>query len=286
MSHIVFTLEVELECGIGIRSDRGTGAFGTSQANKEASMGRMFPFVTVLAMLCVVAGVFAGEPKPLYDGRLSLPPSPIAPSYTALLKERILPAARQFWQEQEEIATCIIGEEPVAMDIAQGSFTRADSRQQALLYRFCQTGHNRALNGIAVIENDRMVAHILYSGGWDNAIGAMPDLNGNGLSEIVLACGGTNMGQTWKSMAIIEATARGVTAFGRKQIYSDNCGVADTGGKAQAGRLSVKPGKTPLYFRDGFVNTGVCRGVGEWKKFEVRKPIFLDADETEYSLIQ
>jgi hypothetical protein len=143
-----------------------------------------------------------------------------------------------------------------------------------------------ALNGIAVIENDRVVAHILYAGGWDNAIGTMPDLNGDGLAEIVLASGGTNMGQTWKSMAILGIGETGLASFGRTQTYLDNCGTGQKDCKAQAWRLSVKSGAPPVFFRESFVNAGACQGAGDWKKAHSLGKVSLEPDETEYSLIK
>jgi hypothetical protein len=38
--------------------------------------------------------------------------------------------------------------------------------------------HNMARNGIALIEHGQVVAHIVYEGGCDHAIGAMPGLWG------------------------------------------------------------------------------------------------------------
>jgi hypothetical protein len=246
----------------------------------------LLSFLFVLGVLCIAVGVPAQEARPIFDGRLLLKPTILPAPESALFKNEVLPAAKKFWEDQEELANCMPAGEACAVDMAKGSFTHAGSSQQALLYRYCQTGHGMALNGIAVFENGRVVAHILYAGGWDNAIGTMPDLNGDGLSKIVLAAGGTNMGQTWKSMAIIGIGESGVTPFGRIQTYIDNCGTGQKDGKARAWRLLVKPGSPQLFFRESFVNTGVCQGAGEWKKTQSLGKVSLDPDEIEYTLIK
>lgn len=248
-------------------------------------MKHVFVFLFVLGALCEASGVGAQDIRPVFDGRLQLKPSVLSASESVLFKSEVLPAARKYWQGQDEFASCMV-EDPRALDVAKGSFTRAGSSQRALLYRYCETGHAMALNGIAVIENERVVAHVLYAGGWDNAIGTMPDLNGDGLSELVLASGGTNMGQTWKSMAIIGMNGGGVTPFGRTQTYLDTCGTGQKDGKAQAWRLSVKAGAPPVFFRESFVNTGACQGAGDWKKAQSAVKVALEPDETEYNLIK
>lgn len=70
-------------------------------------------------------------------------------------------------------------------DRVEGSFTRADARQQAYLYRYSST------NGLVITEQDEVVAH--YSGDPGDyahfiASHRAPDLNDDGLDEIVLVC--------------------------------------------------------------------------------------------------
>lgn len=242
-------------------------------------------FILLLSHPAVPENAFTQSLKLIYDGRLSLAPTKLFPSEEALMKEKILPAARNLWHEQESDLVCAPGFEATALDSARGSFTRPKSDQRAILYRYCETGHNMALNGIAIIENAQVVTHIVYEGGWDNSIGAMPDLNGNGLSGILVASGGTNQGVTWKSISIIEISGNRVTKFGQTETYSDNCGVGEKNGKAEACRLFVKVGKTPVFYREAFVNKGVCDG-GTWTKSGTPGQISLKEDETEYQFIK
>ncbi len=224
------------------------------------------------------AAQYTKDPRRIYDGRLSPKPGIILPSEQALLKQAAIPAARQ-WQKQSD-SICTGNPEASGIDAALGSFTRPASVQRAILYRYCMTGHNKAVNGIAVIENGRLVAHIVYEGGWDNAIGAIPDLNGNGRSEIILASGGTNQGITWKSIAIIEFNEESVARFGRIQTFSDNCGVNENC-RVEACRLSVKNGREPVFYREDFLKT-----LNAWGKPGPSRQISLDKDEIEYQIVK
>ena len=230
---------------------------------------------------------FAQDSKPFYDARLALHATKLSDSEEKLLQGKVVSAARNNWHEQEEDQACEEGIQPFAIDITRGSFTKPESDQKAILYRYCSTGHNTALNGIAVIENDRVVSHIAYEGGWDNAIGSLPDINGNGRSEILVASGGTNQGETWGSVSILELSdSIVVTKFGHTTTYSDDCGKGGKTCKSEAYRLSVKPGKTPVFYREAFVGKGAGNGAASWKKSEALKPISLEEDEIEYQFIR
>jgi len=247
---------------------------------------RLILFIAILMGLIAPVEAPAQNWKPIYDGRLILKQTRPSSSEGILMQESVLPAARKTWHEQESDRLCTAGFEAAAIDIVRGSFTRPESDQKAILYRYCETGNNMALNGIAVIENAQVVAHVLYEGGWDNAIGALPDINGNGLSEIVVATGGTNMGETWEAISIIEVSGSGVMKFGQTKTRSDNCGADEKHGKAEACRLSVKVGSTPIVCRETFVNDGFCGGTGKWRKSGDQKQISLEEDEIEYELIK
>jgi hypothetical protein len=246
-------------------------------------------FALLLAIMSLpVAPVSAParDVKAIYDGRLSLKPGKLSPSEDALMKEKILPAARKLWDEQEFDGACTPGFDASAVDVARGSFTKPGSDQKAILYRYCMTGHNRALNGIAVIEGDRIAAHIIYEGDWSNAVGALPDLNGNGLSEILIAAGGTNQGENWGVISVIEISGSNITTFGTTETYSDNCGTSKGNCGFEAYRISVKAGKTPVFYREAFSGKEVHGGADAWKKSGALKEISLKNDEVEYQLIE
>lgn len=258
---------------------------------KEKASATTFNAVSILLLISALSLFTAAQIasaqdlKPIYDGRLSLNPTRLTPSEETLLKEKILPAAAALWHEQESGSVCTPGFEATAFDIAKGSFTRPNSVQSAILYRYCATGHNMALNGIAVVENGKTIAHIVYEGCWDEAVGAMPDLNGDGLSEILLASGGTNQGVTWRSISIIGLSGDAVTKFGKTQVYLDDCGAGQKNCRSEAFKLSVKVGKAPVFFREIFVNRGAPDGAA-WVKSGAPGRISLEADDIDYQVIR
>jgi hypothetical protein len=243
-------------------------------------------FLAFLAVLVVPVHAPAQDAKPIFDGRLTLKPTRLSSSEESLMKDRVLTAARKAWHERERDSDCEAGFKPTALDIAPGSFTKPKSDQKAILYTYCTVGHDMDLNGIAVIENGRVVAHIVYEGGQDRAIGALPDIDGNGLAEILVATGGTNQGVSWETISIIELAGSEITEFGQTGTSSDNCGIDEKNGKAKANRISVKPGKTPAFYREAFVNSGSCDGAGTWRKSGVLAPISLEEDKVEYELLK
>jgi hypothetical protein len=233
----------------------------------------------LLALLALSAATLtAQEPRPIFDGRLNLKPTALTAAEQTLLRDRILPAARQAWKTRKE---CDAGTTGAALDVASGSFTRPKSDQRAILYTYCTVGHNMALNGIAVIEKGVVAAHAIYEGGNDHAIGALPDINGNGLSEILVVSGGTNQGVTWEVISILELGGAVVSRLGQTEAYSDDCGVNEESCTKKANRLSVRAGSLPAFFREVFVD----KGAGTWRLSGPRTPISLDRSATQYELV-
>jgi len=184
--------------------------------------------------------------REVYDGRAETKNSTASSSDVQVVRRFALPKARRFWRGN---AGC--DESFEVIGVASGSFTKTNTEQRAVLYRFCVTGHNFASNGIAIIEGGSMVAHIVYDGGEDYSIGALPDINGNGLSEIILGDGSTNQGYTTSVAILIEATPRVVKRWGIADVYEDNCGTMDEC-EMTAYKISVKPGPTPIFYREAY----------------------------------
>jgi alpha-tubulin suppressor-like RCC1 family protein len=230
-----------------------------------------------LLCLALTPIALAQAPKPIFDGRLTLQPGTLSAEQQAFLKRAIFPAARKEWHDQE--AECERGFQPQAVDVAHGAFTRPGAAQDAILYRYCTIGHDMALNGIAILQNGQLAAHVVYQGDESHAIGALPDINGDGISEIVLAGGSTNQGITSSWISILQLGAE-MTRFGHTQTYEDNCGVAEGNCRTTAWRISVKPGPAPGFFREAFAQDGKT-----WKRTAPLAALKLDADETEYQLL-
>lgn len=224
------------------------------------------------------SNAFAQELKPIFDARLTLSPAKISAAEEQIMKTRVLPAAKKLWEGE----ICDSGYRPI--DIASGSFTKPGSKQKAILYQFCEYGHNFARNGIAVIEGDKIVAHVVYEGAWDNAIGALPDINGNGLSEILISTGGTNQGETWSYVSIIELSGNTIRKFGTASVLSDTCGKDEKTGNITGVKLLVKTGAKPFFYKETFIQKD-CAG-DKWTMSKGRMPVALEKSEIVYRYIK
>lgn len=136
---------------------------------------------------------------------------------------------------------------------ADGAFTKPKAAQRAVLYELCRSGRSFGIGGIVVIENGKIVLHYTYGeNGLDSGIAALPDINQNGLSEIVLIGGGSGQGYSAGTVEIIEMTPRGVQFFGSAETYGDDYGTVKPKTSATAYKVSVQKGRTPIYFRETY----------------------------------
>src|SRR5262249_42885034 len=217
------------------------------------------------------------ELRLIYDARRIPDQGKVSNIEKAILEREIHPIARRHWGK----CTDEFEGEFVVVDVAQGAFTRPQSNQKAFLYMFCHTAHLFAQNGIAVLEDERIVAHLVYDGGTDNQVGALPDIDGNGLSEILIHGGGTTQGETFGGISIIELSQKGVRKFGETETYHDNCGVEENKGKKTAYRIYVRAGTTPAFYREAFVSN--CSGQKESRsRSAASKQIAMSKDEIKY----
>lgn len=222
--------------------------------------------------------------RPIFDARLILKKTKASSREIALLKREIEPAAAKLWKKRGK--DCDEPELEV-IDVAHGSFTKPSSTQKAVLYKYCTTGHNFALNGIAILENNHIAAHIMYDGAWDLAIGALPDINGNGLSEILVSTGGTSTGEIWGTVTIIEVAGNSIRKFGHMATYSSN-GPRETDENkivTNVCRLWVKPGPKPVFYRETFREKTNTKH-SKWAKTGKSRKAKLDTDKSEYYLTE
>jgi hypothetical protein len=220
----------------------------------------------------------AREFRVVFDGRETVQPAKASADELALLSREVLPVAERHWKGEGKECE----REFRVVDTAQGSFTRRGSKQKAFLYSYCVTGHNFGLDGIAVVEEGTVVAHIAYQGAWDMGLKALPDVNRNGLSEVMIVTGGINMGDLWQSVAVIEIDGRAVKKLGGTQTYDDDCKEEGGAGPANAYRILASPGTSPSFKRETYQRA--CDGK-KWKRTEI-SPLTLDEDEVEYEMIK
>lgn len=152
----------------------------------------------------------------------------------------------------------------VGKDFVEGSFTKPNSKQKAFAYSLCRgdgpTGPTPYfIGGILIVENGKLVANYVYSGESDYGIGSLPDINQNGLSEIILTSSFSNMGVSNNTIAIMETKADGLTALGSTIVYSEDVPEKMLADKTDeklysaAYDISVQTGKTPVFYRETYI---------------------------------
>jgi hypothetical protein len=160
------------------------------------------------------------------------------------------------------------------LNVVDGSFTRAKRAQRAFLYELCRSGRSFGIGGIIIVEGGKTVAHYTYGeNGLSSDIDVLPDINQNGLNELILIGWGTGQGYVSGAIEIVELAASGVKSFGIADTYSDDFG-ANENGTATAYAISAQKGKTPIYFRETYAQKDAD---ADWvltkksRKFSLRK---------------
>jgi hypothetical protein len=235
----------------------------------------------LLVMLTFVLGIVssAQQLRLLYDGTANVGvTTPVAKADQAIFKTQVLPDARRAWRSRQN--ECVGGWEgdPAIRGVAPGSFTKPNSQQKAILYNYCTPAHAYAFNGVAIVEAGRVVAHLAYQSDWQNDLKASPDINQNGLSEILLISGTTNQGTTWATVSPIELSDTSVHKFGFAEVYSDSCGNDERSG-GEAWKLSARIGAAPEFYQESYkrhCNQKV------WRRVKDSERIDLKGDGTEY----
>jgi hypothetical protein len=104
-------------------------------------------------------------------------------------------------------------------------------------------------------------------------MGVTPDLNQNGVSEIVLVGGSTNQGYTGSAIALYELQSGNLTYLGRTTTYSDNSGAVESDRvQATAYRISAQPSVNPTFLREIYEMRGNARS---WTLIQKSEPFSL-----------
>lgn len=240
--------------------------------------GRLFQILS-LSMIFGVGLLAAygqtGKSIPVFDGRddsESVPPA--VGEYDMIKKEvrkneSVIREATEITCEEDDFSSLDIS------GMASGSFTKPNAQQKAYLYELCRSGRAFGIGGIVVVENSQVIAHYVYGeNGLDADIAALPDINQNGFSEIMLIGGGTGQGYTHGAVEIIELTPGGVNSFGIADTYEDNFGTEDAKKSATAYKISALSGKPPVFFREAYTRKsyeGKWIPAGKSRKFSLRR---------------
>ena len=123
-----------------------------------------------------------------------------------------------------------------------------------------------------MLENGKVVASYIAEDG-DEASGArsLPDIDQDGINEVVLeVSGGMHQGSGGTGAELIEFTAAGLKSLGwfTEDEFSEN-------GPSIAYRVTAKPGKPPLFYRQKFTsrNEKKWNPAGKPVPFKLGKPL-------------
>jgi len=158
---------------------------------------------------------------------------------------------------------------PTYTGAVTGSFTRAGSKQTAVFYQFCETGNGLGWVGLAIIEKGKLVASFVQDSGWAFSIGRVPDVNRNGVDEVVLEFGGgMHQGEGGTGVSIYEFKDNKPVELG----WYQSAKITDTEATT-AWVLTAKPGKTPVFYLQKYLSKGndKWRRTGANKVYRLKK---------------
>lgn len=159
--------------------------------------------------------------KIIFDRRLNLEPDAALTTFERkAINDTVYWQAQRAWQQDQN---CDF--EPFQiLDAATGSFTRPRATQKAVLYRLCRYARQLGYGGLAILKNGRLVRHDVWNGGSEFALGKMPDLNRDGIEEVLVSFAGLNMGEMWMVMTIAQLGSKTAKLVKQFDAYHDNCG--------------------------------------------------------------
>ena len=130
-----------------------------------------------------------------------------------------------------------------------GSFTRAGAKEMILFYEYCQTGNGFGWNGLVLVENGKITGNFVSDGTWGVEIRKVADVNRNGLDEFTLEySGGLHQGGGGTGVDLMEFSNGVPVGMGWFQTSEFGQGPHD-----HSWKLTAKPGKVPVYYRQKFL---------------------------------
>jgi hypothetical protein len=243
--------------------------------------------LTPLAVALLSFGLVQAQQRslvPIYDARLNPKPGQATRADINLLKRQVLPKDRVYWNKDDLAKQCASSGEAFAVrDVAFGSFTRPKARQRALLYHHCWLpgpGWGYHFSGIAVLESNRVVAHVPFMGG-DERIGAYPDFDRNGCSELVTVESDIRMGIEYEWINVFELKGGERRELLELQTAQSNysSGVERPGQfDSRAARVYVQPGPRLTFYAEVFKDVNAARATGKpkWQRLTPIKALLIN----------
>lgn len=133
---------------------------------------------------------------------------------------------------------------------ANGSFSRPGSKQTLIFYQYCQTGNGFGWVGLVLIDGGKVAGSYISDASWTVGIGAVADLNKNGLDEFTLAySGGMHQGQGGVGVDLMEFSGgipKGIGWY-KAEEFADTESVA-------VWKLTAKTGTVPIFYKQKFIS--------------------------------
>ena len=206
--------------------------------------------IGILMVKIFLAGTVFAQAAIVIDDPVATPVKPVvSPADSALMERVVLPKARKNWSGNDACE-----EDYQVMGEASGAFSRPGAKQKLIFYQFCQTGNGLGNNGLVLIENGKVVGTYISESGWAMNLKALPDINQNGLNEFLLYySGGMHQGEGGIGVDIMEFSAGAVKGLGWFQSEGF------TEDDSWAYKVSVKKGKTPVFYREKYISKNDTR---------------------------
>lgn len=200
-------------------------------------------FSSIIVFFAFTTAMCAQQTIVINDPQTSATPATVGAADESLIKQSVLPKARKLWTSE----TCEEAFNPVAA--VTGAFTRAGAKQTLVFYEYCQTGNGFGNNGLALIENGKIIGSYAGEGGWALDLKRLPDINKNGLDEFaVYYSGGMHQGAGGSGVDIFELSGMQIKGIGWYQADSYGEAKGDFGYK-----VTVKPGASPVFYREKYI---------------------------------
>lgn len=225
------------------------------------------PFLA-LAVSLGCADAQAPAPAPpvsLVDGR-DLATDPTTDDTDRPAVRLAIRAATAYWRDRDPAQEA----EPRVLAAASGVFTEAGAAQDAVLYLVSLWPRCCPKVGLAVLDGDRVVRNVTFESP-TQGLRAAPDLDGDGLDEVVLTST-FGMGGSWETSAtVLSLGPEGPRSHGSTALFTSDCGTGRPGATEAAVRVLATPG--PAFSAERYTKT--C-DVAVWTAEGEAAPLTLD----------
>ena len=149
-------------------------------------------------------------------------------------------------------------EDADCLGAATGAFTRKGAAQTAVRYLATITSHNDNPHGVAIIEDGELLGRLEFESSYGGSISSLPDIDRNGLSELVLHDGTAGQGSGVDLISLLELPGGKVRKLGFFKVHENDCGVEEGKGTRKDIRIFARPGPRPAFTQE--ILTGPCEG--------------------------